>query len=137
MRAPRSFTGEDVVEIGTHGGMVASRMVLKSLIKNGAYPAGPGEFTKRAFLNGKIDLSEAEGVIDIINAKNETAEKNAVIKMQQKATANWLLGIAFSTPIRKALPVTVDSTKATKKSQLPCCQLKSNKLTVRALYNKE
>lgn len=78
MRAPRSFTGEDVVEIGTHGGMVASRMVLKSLIKNGAYPAGPGEFTKRAFLNGKIDLSEAEGVIDIINAKNETAEKNAV-----------------------------------------------------------
>lgn len=78
MRAPRSFTGEDVVEIGTHGGMVASKMVLKTLIKNGAFPAGPGEFTKRAFLNGKIDLSEAEGVIDIINAKNETAEKNAV-----------------------------------------------------------
>lgn len=78
MRAPRSFTGEDVVEIGTHGGIVASKMVLNCLIKNGAYPAGPGEFTKRAFLNGKIDLSEAEGVIDIINAKNETAERNAV-----------------------------------------------------------
>lgn len=78
MRAPRSFTGEDVVEIGTHGGVVASKMVLKTLIKYGAYPAGPGEFTKRAFLNGKIDLSEAEGVIDIINAKNEMAEKNAV-----------------------------------------------------------
>lgn len=78
MRAPRSFTGEDVVEIGTHGGMVASKMVLKALIKKGAYPAGPGGFTKRAFLNGKIDLSEAEGVIDIINAKNETAERNAV-----------------------------------------------------------
>ena len=78
MKAPKSFTGEDVVEIGTHGGLVASKMVLKTLIKNGAYPAGPGEFTKRAFLNGKIDLSEAEGVIDIINAKNEVAEKNAI-----------------------------------------------------------
>ena len=78
MKAPRSFTGEDVVEIGTHGGVVASKMVLKTLMNNGAYPAGPGEFTKRAFLNGKIDLSEAEGVIDIINAKNEEAQKNAV-----------------------------------------------------------
>lgn len=78
MRSPRSFTGEDVVEIGTHGGFVASKSVLKSLIKSGAYPAEPGEFTKRAFLNGKIDLSEAEGVIDIINAKNEAAKKNAL-----------------------------------------------------------
>lgn len=78
MRGPRSFTGEDVVEIGTHGGYVASKQVLKTLIKAGAYPAGPGEFTKRAFLNGRIDLSEAEGVIDIINAKNEKAQKNAL-----------------------------------------------------------
>ena len=78
MRAPRSFTGENVVEIGTHGGYVASKRVLDSLIKSGAYPAGPGEFTKRAFLNGKVDLTEAEGVIDIINAKNERAQKNAL-----------------------------------------------------------
>ena len=78
MLAPRSFTGENVVEIGTHGGFVASKRVMKALIKNGAYPAGPGEFTKRAFLNGRIDLSEAEGVIDIINAKNEQAQKNAL-----------------------------------------------------------
>ncbi len=78
MRAPRSFTGEDVVEIGTHGGYVASKRVLKTIIKSGAYPAGAGEFTKRAFLNGKIDLSEAEGVIDIINSKNEIAQKNAL-----------------------------------------------------------
>lgn len=78
MRSPKSFTGEDVVEIGTHGGTAAAKMVLKALIANGASPAGPGEFTKRAFLNGKIDLSEAEGVIDIINARNEIAELNAV-----------------------------------------------------------
>lgn len=78
MRAPRSFTGEDVVEIGTHGGITASRMVLKRLIGAGAYPAAAGEFTKRAFLNGKIDLAKAESVIDIINSKNELAEKNAV-----------------------------------------------------------
>lgn len=78
MRAPRSFTGEDVVEIGTHGGITASRMVLRRLIEAGAYPAEAGEFSKRAFLNGKIDLAAAEGIIDIINSKNELAEKNAL-----------------------------------------------------------
>ena len=78
MRAPKSFTGEDVVEIGTHGGIIASKLVLKCLMECGAYPAGPGEFTKRAFLNGKLDLSEAESVIDIINAKTEYAQKNAL-----------------------------------------------------------
>lgn len=84
MRSPKSFTGEDVVEIGTHGGTVASRLVLKCLIENGAYPAAPGEFTKRAFLNGKIDLAKAEGVIDIINAKTVEAEKNAVGQLSGK-----------------------------------------------------
>ncbi len=84
MRAPKSFTGEDVVEIGTHGGMVASKMVLKALIEAGAYPAAPGEFTKRAFLNGKIDLAKAEGVIDIINAKTVQAEKAAVDQLSGK-----------------------------------------------------
>lgn len=84
MRAPKSFTGEDVVEIGTHGGTVASRLVLKCLIENGAHPAAPGEFTKRAFLNGKIDLAKAEGVIDIINAKTVEAEKNAVGQLSGK-----------------------------------------------------
>ncbi len=84
MRAPKSFTGEDVVEIGTHGGVVASNMVLKAIIKAGAYPAAPGEFTKRAFLNGKLDLAKAEGVIDIINAKTEQAEKTAVDQLSGK-----------------------------------------------------
>ncbi len=78
MRAPRSYTCEDVVEISTHGGMVASKRVLELLIKAGAVPAQPGEFTKRAFLNGRIDLSGAEGVIDIINAKTELSQKNAL-----------------------------------------------------------
>lgn len=78
MRAPRTFTREDVVEISTHGGFSASRSVLEALIKAGAFPAEPGEFTKRAFLNGRIDLSQAEGVIDIINAKTALAQKNAL-----------------------------------------------------------
>ena len=78
MRAPRTFTREDIVEISTHGGVWASRRVLKAIMEAGAYPAEAGEFTKRAFLNGRIDLSQAEAVIDIINAKNELAQKNAV-----------------------------------------------------------
>lgn len=78
MRAPHTFTREDVVEIGTHGGYVASRRVLAALFAGGAVPAQAGEFTKRAFLNGRIDLSQAEAVIDIINAKTDLAQKNAL-----------------------------------------------------------
>ena len=78
MRAPRTYTMEDVVEISTHGGVVASKLVLEALMKTGVYPAEAGEFTKRAFLNGRIDLSRAEGVIDIINSKTEIEERNAL-----------------------------------------------------------
>lgn len=81
MRAPRTFTREDVVEISTHGGTIASRRVLDALIHAGAYMAEPGEFTKRAFLNGRIDLSQAEAVIDIINAGNDMARRNAVSQL--------------------------------------------------------
>ncbi|MBP3362181.1 MAG: tRNA uridine-5-carboxymethylaminomethyl(34) synthesis GTPase MnmE [Clostridia bacterium] len=77
MRAPKTFTREDVVEIGTHGGIIVTNMVLDVCIKAGAYPAAPGEFTKRAFINGRIDLAGAEAVIDIINSENVMAEKNA------------------------------------------------------------
>lgn len=77
MRAPRTFTREDVVEISTHGGAAAPRRVLEEIIRAGASMAEAGEFTKRAFLNGRIDLSQAEAVIDIINSKTETAHKNA------------------------------------------------------------
>ena len=71
MRAPRSFTAEDTVEINCHGGVYAVKRVLDAVIKYGARPAEPGEFTKRAFLNGRIDLSQAEAVIDVIQSKNE------------------------------------------------------------------
>lgn len=78
MRAPKTYTREDVVEISTHGGYTASRLVIAELIKAGAVPAEPGEFTKRAFLNGRIDLSQAEGVIDIINSKTALEQKYAL-----------------------------------------------------------
>ena len=73
MKAPNTYTREDVVEIDCHGGIVVMRKILETVIKYGARPAEPGEFTKRAFLNGRIDLSQAEAVIDIINSKNEYA----------------------------------------------------------------
>jgi len=84
MLAPRTYTREDVVEISTHGGISAQEQVLHALIRAGAYPAQPGEFTKRAFLNGRIDLSQAEGVIDIINAKTALSQKNALSQAEGK-----------------------------------------------------
>lgn len=82
MRGPRSFTAEDTVEINCHGGIVAMRKILETVVRNGARPAEPGEFTKRAFLNGRIDLSQAEAVIDIIHAKNEYALKSSVSQLK-------------------------------------------------------
>ena len=82
MDGPRSYTGEDTVEIDCHGGVLAMRKILDTVVKNGARPADPGEFTKRAFLNGRIDLSQAEAVIDVINAKNEYALKNSVSQLR-------------------------------------------------------
>lgn len=73
MRAPRSYTAEDTVEINCHGGVLMVQKVLETVLKAGARLAEPGEFTKRAFLNGRIDLSKAEAVIDVIHAKNEYA----------------------------------------------------------------
>lgn len=78
MRAPRSFTREDVVEISCHGGFVSVRKVLDLLLEHGARLAEPGEFTKRAFLNGRIDLTQAEAVIDLIRAKSDRAFKIAL-----------------------------------------------------------
>lgn len=77
-RAPRSYTGEDVVEINCHGGGYVTKRVLELAIQAGARPAEPGEFTKRAFLNGRIDLSQAEAVMDVIEAKNEYALKSSM-----------------------------------------------------------
>ena len=81
-RAPRSYTAEDTVEINCHGGIFAMRKILDTVVHAGARPAEPGEFTKRAFLNGRIDLSQAEAVMDVIRAKNEYALKNSVMQVQ-------------------------------------------------------
>lgn len=77
MRAPHSYTGEDTVEIDCHGGILATKRVLEAVCRNGARPAEPGEFSKRAFLNGRMDLSQAEAVMDIISAGNDNALRSA------------------------------------------------------------
>ncbi len=82
MRAPKSYTKENTVEIDCHGGMFVTKKVLEAVIGAGARPAEPGEFTKRAFLNGRIDLSEAEAVMDVIRAQNEFALKSAVNQLK-------------------------------------------------------
>jgi len=80
MKGPRSFTAEDVVEVNCHGGVVSTGRVLEEIIKAGVRIAEPGEFTKRAFLNGRIDLSQAEAVMDIIRAKTDLSMKSAVMQ---------------------------------------------------------
>lgn len=78
MKEPKTFTREDVVEINTHGGIAVTNEILQLLIKNGARMAEPGEFTKRAFLNGRVDLTQAEAVMDIIRAKTDKAMNIAI-----------------------------------------------------------
>lgn len=82
MKKPHSFTAEDTVEINCHGGVLVMKRILELVIKNGARLAEPGEFTKRAFLNGRIDLSEAEAVMDVIFSKNDMALKNSVRQLK-------------------------------------------------------
>ncbi len=84
MKAPNTYTREDIVEIDCHGGILVTRKVLEAVLDAGAKPAQPGEFTKRAFLNGRIDLSQAEAVIDVINSKNEYALKSSVSQLDGK-----------------------------------------------------
>ena len=81
-KAPHSYTGEDVVEFQCHGGTVIAKGVLDALLNNGATLAGPGEFTKRAFVNGKLTLDEAEGVMDMINAESESEVRAGYNLMQ-------------------------------------------------------
>lgn len=82
MRGPHSYTAENSVEIDCHGGVFVMKKILEAVIKHGARPAEPGEFTKRAFLNGRIDLSQAESVIDVINSKNEFALKSSLNQLK-------------------------------------------------------
>ncbi len=82
MKAPNTYTREHVVEINCHGGVTVTRKVLETVIKYGARTAEPGEFTKRAFLNGRLDLSQAEAVIDVINAKNSYALSSSLTQLR-------------------------------------------------------
>ncbi len=81
-QAPASYTGEDMVEIGCHGGIMLAAHILEIVLRNGARAAGPGEFTQRAFLNGKLDLTQAEAVMDLINAKTPLAMRAAAEQLQ-------------------------------------------------------
>ncbi len=82
MRGPHSYTAEDTVEIDCHGGVLMMKRILETVIKYGARPAEPGEFTKRAFLNGRIDLSQAEAVMDVIYAQNDYAMKSSISQLK-------------------------------------------------------
>ncbi len=86
MKAPKTYTKEDIVEINTHGGIATTNKVLELLLKNGCVPAEPGEFTKRAFLNGRIDLEEAEGIMNLIEAKTETALNLSINQLSGKVS---------------------------------------------------
>ena len=86
-RAPKSYTGEDVVEISCHGGIYVTRNVLRAALESGAVPAEAGEFTKRAFLNGKIDLAESEAVMNLISAQGEQAASAALNTLDGKLSS--------------------------------------------------
>lgn len=89
-KAPHSFTGEDVVEISCHGGVLVAKQVLKTVLKAGAVLAERGEFSKRAFLNGKMDLAQAEGIIDLIGAVSEKGADKAVFQMEGRLSKEIL-----------------------------------------------
>ena len=81
-RAPKSFTGENTVEISCHGGIYITRQVLECILETGVSPAKPGEFTQRAFLNGKIDLSQAEAIADLIQAQSNKAQQTSLNQLE-------------------------------------------------------
>ena len=82
MRAPKTYTAEDIVELDCHGGITILKRILDLVIQLGARPAEPGEFTKRAFLNGRIDMSQAESVMDLIHSKNDMAAKSSLLQLR-------------------------------------------------------
>lgn len=87
MRAPKTFTTEDIIEINCHGGIATTKKVLELVLRNGAALAQPGEFTKRAFLNGRIDLTQAEGIMDLISSKTENSRNLAMNQLSGKVSS--------------------------------------------------
>ena len=81
-KGPKSYTGEDICEINCHGGLIVTKQILDLLLANGAFLSEPGEFTKRAFLNGKIDLTKAEAVIDLINSKSIKENRESIKQLE-------------------------------------------------------
>lgn len=136
MDAPRSYTGENTVEIDCHGGVLAMKRVLETVVKYGARPAEPGEFTKRAFLNGRIDLSQAEAVIDVINAKNEYALKSSISQLRgniQRVIKEIRQGIIYQIAyIESALDdpehISIDGYGDTLKGEISLLKEKLNRL---------
>lgn len=87
MKAPNSYTREDTIEIDCHGGTLVMRRILETVLRNGARPAEPGEYTKRAYLNGRIDLTQAESVMDLISSKNDFALKSSISQLKGSLTS--------------------------------------------------
>lgn len=88
-KSPKSFTTEDMCEINSHGGMIVMNEILELCLKNGAEVAEPGEFTKRAFLNGRIDLSQAEAIVDVINSKTKKELNASEKQLNRRIVANF------------------------------------------------
>lgn len=122
MRAPRTYTREDILEINCHGGIVPAKKVLELVIDNGARLAAPGEFTQRAYLNGRIDLLQAEALLNIINAKTEAALEPAVCQLEGKLSAiiNKMRGrlIEFIAPLEASIDFPDESVLSASRSKL-------------------
>ncbi len=106
--APHSYTGEDVIEISCHGGNFVTQLILQIMLRNGARMALPGEFTKRAFLNGKMDLTEAEAVIDLIQAKTKHSQEAAIYQLEGKLYSAIKKILDEITEIRSQLELDLD-----------------------------
>lgn len=135
MRAPKTFTREDIVEINCHGGISTTNKVLEILLNNGARLAEPGEFTKRAFLNGRIDLLEAEATMDLISSKSETARKISINTLTGetsnliKSLRNDLVQIISNIEVNIDYPEYEDVEEMTNDKILPSIQLFKERLS--------
>ena len=127
-RAPKSYTGEDVIELGCHGGVYITRRILSLVYGCGVRPARRGEFTERAFLNDKMDLSQAEAVNDLINAKDSTNAKSAVHSLKGSVTRllapleEELTQIIANIEVNIDYPEYDDVHKLTEEEILPSCE---------------
>ena len=135
MRAPRTYTKEDIVEINCHGGYASTNAILELLLKKGAVLASPGEFTKRAFLNGRINLLEAESIEDLIEAKSSSASTMALNGVRGKTTKliqdlrEEMVGLLSNIEVNIDYPEYQDELQITKENITPVLTNIKNKLT--------